>query len=62
MTPSSKLSVLAAPTSRATSESSSATARAAPLWGTVTLAPAKPSAGIEETNSAKASGPTSIAS
>ena len=37
-------------------------ASAAPLWGTVTLAPAKPSPGIARTRASKASGATSIAS
>jgi hypothetical protein len=53
---------LAAPISRATSEISSATTSAAPLWGAVTLAPTNSSSGIERTRASKLSGATSIAS
>ena len=60
--PSAKLRVLAAPISRAVSERVSATASAAPLWGTVTLAPAKPRSGMPLTRRSNSSGATSIAS
>ena len=57
-----KISVLAAPISRAISLATSARARAASLCGTVTLAPAKPSPGIARTRASNSSGATSIAS
>src|SRR5882757_6082870 len=59
--PGAKLSVLAAPISCATSLAESASASAASLCGTVTLAPAKPSPAIARTRASNSSGVTSTA-
>ena len=59
--PAEKVSVLAAPIALATSLASSATASAASLCGTVTLAPAYSPAAISRTLASNPSGATSTA-
>ena len=57
-----KLSVFAAPISRAVCEARAASSSAARLWGIVTLAPTKPSSASASVRSPNSSGATSIAS